>query len=168
LVVAVSYYAGIDYSTHAIDVVLVDEDTGAATWHRTELEGNDAFDRARSARDTRIAREKLLPPFMSWDDVVAVGIEDPRGHNAGALYRVQGAILAQLPVRLLVHPLIPSQWRKLVGLPGDSSKQQVASWALKQPGIRDWPVPIPFDATDAYCIALAVSKLVREQETALT
>jgi hypothetical protein len=157
----VSYLAGIDYSTHAVDVVLLDEDTGQATWHRTELKGADAFDRARRLRWAQPI------PDNEWEAVLAVGIEDPRGHNAGALYRVQGAILARLPSFLLVHPLIPSQWRKLVGLPGNASKAGVARWALKQPGIRDWPAAtIPFDATDAYCIALATQKLIQLEEAA--
>jgi hypothetical protein len=150
--------AGIDYSTRAVDVVLLDEDTDAATWHRFELEGADAFDRARSLR-----RSFACIGSSFWDDVLAVGIEDPRGYGAGSLYRIQGAILACLPGRTLVHPLIPSQWRKTVGLPGNASKSIVAEWvnwkrflAMGDESVVDWPQ----DACDAFCIALATRTLL--------
>lgn len=155
--------AGIDYSTHAVDVVLLDEDTDAATWHRTVLDGKDAFDRAR---DVRIAM-RLFDSEM-WDDVVAIGIEDPRGYNAGALYRIQGAILACLPTSLLVHPLPPSVWRKTVGLPGNASKGHIANFVYDKrarhlayaTAYYDNPDEWPQDACDAYCIALATRTLL--------
>jgi hypothetical protein len=165
-----SYIAGIDFSTRAVDVVLLDENTGHASWQRTELNGADAFDRARSLR------WKHLIPDNAWEDVLAVGIEDPRGHNAGALYRVQGAVLARLPSFLLVHPLVPSQWRKLVGLPGNASKQAVMLEAHHRLARRvlfglfgdfaERTPKWPSDACDAYCIALATQKLVEIKDAA--
>jgi hypothetical protein len=149
--------AGIDYSTRAVDVVLLDEDTDAATWHRFELEGADAFDRARAVRLAMFTR-----PF-DWDDVLAVGIEDPRGYNAGSLYRVQGAILSSLPRHTLVHPLIPSQWRKTVGLPGNASKTAVKAFAAMTLDVAGWSrfrQPAVQDFYDAYCIALATRTLL--------
>jgi hypothetical protein len=146
--------AGIDYSSRNIDVVLLDEDSDAATWRRFPLTGADAFDRTRSVRDAIYTRS-----WWSDSPVIAVGIEDPRGYNAGALYRIQGAILASFPDGLLVHPLIPSQWRKTVGLAGNASKDAVAervrylSLAAEENG---WPQ----DACDAYCIALATRTLI--------
>lgn len=157
--------AGIDYSTRAVDVVLLDEDTDAATWHRFELEGQDAFDRARSVR------EAMRVPYAGltdkWDAIIAIGIEDPRGYNAGALYRIQGAILACLPTSVLVHPLIPSQWRKTVGLPGNATKAAVQRYVIDYlPDMDaarwDWPQ----DACDAYCIALATRTLLQHGERA--
>jgi hypothetical protein len=144
--------AGIDYSTRAVDVVLLDEDSDAATWHRFPLEGADAFDRARTVG---------LPSWL-WLDVLAVGIEDPRGYNAGALYRIQGAILGRLPKDLLVHPLVPSHWRKTVGLPGNASKQDVWHHAISLMSNVNGVVKLgwPQDACDAYCIALATRTLL--------
>jgi hypothetical protein len=153
--------AGIDYSTRAVDVVLLDEDSDAATWHRFELEGADAFDRTRSVREAMRRQHQYLASV--WDDVLAVGIEDPRGYNAGALYRIQGAILATIPQATLVHPLIPSQWRKTVGLPGNASKTIVAEWANCQRFLatgNEFVVDWPQDACDAYCIALATRTLL--------
>lgn len=150
--------AGIDFSTHAVDVVLLDEDTDAATWHRFPLEGQDAFERARYVR-----RAMWSPASSYWDDVLAVGIEDPRGYGAGSLYRVQGAILACIPNSKLVQPWIPSAWRKAVGLAGNASKADVfLHVARTSPGRTaiDWPQ----DACDAFCIALATrNKLERKQ-----
>jgi hypothetical protein len=164
--------AGIDFSTRFVDVVLLDEDTDAAEWHRFELVGQDAFDRSRLVRDTMPNRSS---PF--WDETIAVGIEDPRGYNAGALYRIQGAILSCLPRTTLVHPLIPSHWRKTVGLPGNASKDDVAAHAVylllgsppaskvsdyRRHIVMDWPQ----DACDAYCIALATRTLLQHGEQA--
>ena len=155
--------AGIDYSTRAVDVVLLDEDTDAAAWHRVDLEGADAFDRARDVK-FKLRRLGTLTDFF--EETIAVGIEDPRGYGAGSLYRVQGAILACIPPTLLVQPWIPSAWRKAVGLPGNASKDAVRSFVLAPDGVwkframNAWPQ----DACDAYCIALATrNKLERKQ-----
>lgn len=152
--------AGCDFSTRAIDVVLLDEDTGAATWFRSELHGADAFDRARDVHRAMI--EDFGSDF--WDDVLACGIEEPRGYGAGALYRVQGAVLAGLPASLLVHPLIPSSWRKTVGLPGNASKQDVWKHAIGLMANDNGVVKMgwPQDACDAYCIALATRTLIQQ------
>ena len=152
-----SYFAGIDYSSHAVDIVLLDEDSGAAKWEHYPLSiSATAFDRTRSVRER-------VPTRGWWDDssVLAVGIEEPRGYNSGALYRIQGAILATIPAELLVHPLVPSEWRKLVGLPGNASKDDVRQFTH---GYVLWEST---DACDAYCIALAVSKLVQQEEVAV-
>lgn len=149
--------AGVDYSTHAVDIVLLDETTDAATWHRFELEGRDAFERARAVRAAVPARTSGF-----WDDVLAAGIEDPRGYGAGSLYRVQGALLACLPTSLLVQPWIPSAWRKQVGLAGNASKSTVLAWTLDwTQGHLDLKAEAwPQDACDAYAIALATRSLL--------
>jgi hypothetical protein len=153
--------AGIDYSTRAVDVVLLDEDSDAATWHRFELKAlgklDDAFERTRSVRDAMPARTSGF-----WDDVSAIGIEQARGHDAYTGMRVQGAILACIPRHKQVEPHNPSEWRKTVGLPGNASKDDVARWANAhwlQP--LDAPRILPQqDAYDAFCIALATRTLL--------
>lgn len=155
-----SLIAGIDFSSHAIDVVLVDEDTGAPSWRRWQLRGDDAFERARYVR-----RLELGDTF---DNVLAAGIEQPfGGHNAGDLFRVQGALLARLPLGLLVHPIPPARWRKLVGLSGRATKLEVARYAqtcltLLTPRGARFPIGSDWaqDAKDAYCIALATGALI--------
>lgn len=161
-----SWVAGIDFSTHAIDVVLIDEnDEQAPRWFRYEIRhnGDTAFDRTRAVAGWI---HKGI-----WDDVLAVGIEDPRGQNAGALYRVQGAILMRLPSDVLVQPWIPSQWRKAVGLPGNCSKDAVQDFASLHAGAFTSPQKLfdkspPQDMYDAYCIALATRQALTRKEAA--
>jgi hypothetical protein len=160
--------AGIDFSTKAVDVVLLDEDSDVATWHRFPLAGQDGFERSRDVRAS-------MPPSSFWDDVLAVGIEDPRGYGAGSLYRVQGAILSRIPEGRLVQPWIPSAWRKTVGLPGNCPKPVIRSYVARTiaVGHDDLPNNMPIlngewtqDACDAYCIALATRTLLQRTEAA--
>jgi len=157
---------GIDYSSRAVDCVTVPyEGSGAPMWHRFLLNGRDAFDRARSVADAMPGRTSVL-----FEDVLAVGIEDPRGQNAGAMYRVQGAVLARIPARMLVRPFIPSEWRKAVGLKGNATKGEVAAEAVVTlsyaNGAYMGQVEWPQDAYDAYCIALATLRLLDREKAA--
>lgn len=156
--------AGVDYSTHAVDCVFIDDDTGRAEWRHWPLTGNDSFDRTRAVRDA-------MPSRGWWEDegVLAIGIEHPGGHHGTRdMIRVQGAILACLPTSLLVCPWPPAKWRKAVGLPGNASKLAVAAWADRhlarsQVSWGTWPQ----DACDAYCIAQAtISALIQDEKEA--
>ena len=129
-------------------------------WHRFPLTGADAFDRARSVADSVPGRTSTL-----WDDVLAVGIEHPGGKfGTGDMLRVQGAVLARIPARMLVQALPPARWRKLVGLPGNATKVdvEVHSHATTDANTQAWPQ----DAHDAHCIALATRSLITTQAAA--
>jgi hypothetical protein len=168
--------AGIDFSSLAIDVVLVDlDDLAPPAWHRFELIGQDAFDRTRAVR-------AAMPTASFWDDTLGIGIEHPAGKfGVGPMMRVQGAVLACLPAGVVVKPWPPGAWRKAVGLPGNAAKEVVSRWAfgngaegfwkwtdvgLEPPFTNtEYSEPPPFDCTDAYCIALATrAALVRQEE----
>lgn len=157
----VTWVAGIDFSSRAIDIVLVDVDERLApVWTRYQLSGQDAFDRTR-----RVGM--VMPGLKSgfWDDVIAVGIEHPAGKfGTGVMMRVQGAVLAMLPSGVLVQPWPPSLWRKSVGLKGNASKADVVAFCLPvgDDGLGDWPQ----DAYDAYCIALATLGAIYPEEEA--
>lgn len=160
--------AGIDYSTHAVDVVLIDEnDELAPQWHRYPLKGVDAFDRTRHIREAFTGTESA----WRWH-TLAVGIEDPRGQNAGALYRIMGGILQVIPSDILVQPWIPSQWRKAVGLPGNCTKEAVKEWVdswvliMERPGAGTTTLVdgFPQDVCDAYCIALATRQAITREQ----
>lgn len=158
--------AGIDYSTRFVDLVTVPyEGAEMPVWERFPLMGADAFDRARSVADSLPGRSSAI-----WEDILAVGIEHPGGnHGTGHMLRVQGAILARIPARMLVHPLPPGKWRKLVGLAGNATKNEVAEhalvdlhslghlWTLRDNGQ---------DCLDAYCIALATLALINHKQAA--
>jgi hypothetical protein len=152
-------YAGIDFDSHAIHVVLL-PDEGPPSYLPFVLTTHPrAFERTRTVRD-------VMPARSWWADegVIAIGIEEPMGHSTRPLNRVQGAILACLPSDMLVNPMMPGEWRKEVGLSGNASKDEVALFV----GACIWPdAPLPLipastwpqDACDAYCLALAVQKL---------
>lgn len=158
--------AGIDFDTHAVHVVFLDED-GRASYHRYELSGHDAFERTRSVRSA-------MPTKGVWEDmgVYACAIEEPQGAQKATVAKlkaVQGAILACLPADLLVEPMVPARWRTAVGLKGNATKEDVAQLVGRQVW-PDAPLPVvpapstwPQDACDAYCLALAVSMLVETE-----
>lgn len=151
---------GIDYSTQAIDLVTVDVDDGAARLFHWDLCAGDAFARTRAVPLVVPGRRAAF-----WDQVRAVGIEEPMGRGPSSwaivpkLKAIQGAILACIPADMEVTPMNPAWWRSRIGLPGNATKDMVAAWAIgtipatpaTQP-IGDWPQ----DAYDAYCIARAV------------
>lgn len=152
--------AGVDCSSFAIDIVTVplDEGEGQVEWHCFKLgPGADAFDRTRSVPDSMPGRHSRF-----WEDILAIGIEEPTGRfKPGSGFRVQGAVLAMIPRETLVRPIQPSAWRRLVGLPGNCSKETVFAWVTEELCGR----PRSQDAADAYCMALATRALVlREHE----
>lgn len=160
------FVGGWDISTRALDLVLVDIDGNRPPWwHRFELHGPKAWERTRT-----IGRTVPGPTSHVWDECVAFGVEEPRGKNAGVIYRAQGALIASLPAKALVYPLVPSEWRKAVGLPGNASKELVAEWSRG----KLWPdaplmggyVAWPQDAHDAHCIALATATLINQEKAA--
>jgi hypothetical protein len=158
--------AGIDFSSHAVDVVTVPyEGVGAPVWTRFPLVGADAFDRARS-----VAQAVPGPSSVFWEEILSVGIEEPTGKfKPGTGYRIQGAILARIPARMLVQPWPPSRWRKAVGLPGNASKADVWEFAWDIGDNRWMTTPdgfVPYDCTDAYCIALATLDAITKAEAA--
>lgn len=155
-------FAGIDYDTRRIDVVLVDE-TGTPVEHRRYpltgpfLEGEDAFARGRRIRD-------VLPARSSWadDGVQLVAIEQPYSDTfraSAGLQRVQGGILACLPSPLdrtvTVVRFTPAEWRRACGLPAggkrNALKAATRAYAVRRGCDDRWPQ----DAFDAYCVAIA-------------
>lgn len=145
-------YAGIDCSSWAIDVAVVEGEE--AEWHCFQLTGPKAFDRVRTVPDVLPSRDSAF-----WDSLDVVGIEEPTGRfKAGSGFRVQGAVLSMIPAKLKVIPLTPSSWRKQSGIVGNASKEDVfryVTYLLGRP-------PVSQDAADAYCMALATRKLEEE------
>jgi len=152
-------YAGIDFDTKAVHIVLLPEE-GDPQYLPCVMQGHDAFERTRVVRD-------VMPGRGWWRDVgvIACGIEEPmgRGSVVQKLNVVQGAILSCLPRDLLVNPMRPSVWRTQAGMAGNSKKVDVEFWCrFSSPHAGtgffsglSWPQ----DAFDAYCLAVAVEKL---------
>jgi Holliday junction resolvasome RuvABC endonuclease subunit len=159
----VSATAGIDFSTRAIDVVLLDDDTDHATWHRYPLDP-PAFNAALQVRHTVLLRRSWLED----QGVHSVWIELPWARQRKAvapLMRLQGAILSRLPLDLIAGELAPQTWKKLTVGKANASKDDVRAWAVLEPG---WTLPGHWtqDAIDAYAIAYAGRQLERQTEAA--
>lgn len=159
-----SSFGGIDFSTQAVDLVLVDENTGAATRHHWPLIGQDAFERTRNVADAMPARNATF-----WDQVIAVAIEEPQGAQKATVAKlkaIQGAILGRLPSRLLVTPMAPNTWRKLAGLGGHAPKSDVAVFAGRALGHYAGDARQTMwsqDAYDAWCLAVAMQAITQRE-----
>jgi hypothetical protein len=150
--------AGIDFSTKAIDVALLDDDTDQAVWYRFPLaHGKGHLALARSV-------SRVVPPRSWWEEhgVWLVGVEDPMSrfpHVAKALGVVAGALLARMPLELPVVQTEPSEWQgkflALAKLPADRKTAIRARTLEAMPHLSIWPQ----DAFDAYGIAWATRKL---------
>jgi hypothetical protein len=154
-------FAGIDYSSEAIDVVRLELDTDEAVWTRLLLDSTGQLGALERARRVRT----VMPARGAWadDGVVTIALEDPRGptfKGSIPLARVQGALLACLPAPgqdpdALV--LTTQEWKMACGLGGNAKKPVVREWALKT-----WPnLPDRYtqDALDAYAIAWAARSI---------
>jgi Holliday junction resolvasome RuvABC endonuclease subunit len=161
--------AGIDYSTHSIDVVLLDDDLDEARWFRRRVDdrGKGAIAAARRVRD-------VMPARGAWDDegVVAVGIEQPFSKGMDtikALAMVKGALLACLPVDVPIYEIAPTTWKKQFAGHGGATKAEVRALAipffnlgiLEDVGRRS----LPTDVTDALGIAYAARQIHDEKTT---
>lgn len=188
-----SYYVGVDLSTHFVDLVRLDEDSDRAEWVRVPLTGETAVDRARSYRQKYLETfETLLnggvrptgspisfvPASWWWDDVILCALEDPAGRgDTRKIARVQGVVLATIPARVHCWVIAPQEWKKAVGLPGNCGKDTVREWTCVKwhAWLEDEPIhaeavaayaDVPQDACDAYCIAYAARAINETQEEA--
>lgn len=158
--------AGIDLSTLAIDVVLLDEDTDQAAHHRLRLNlgGGKTLDRIRRVRDR-------MPARGSWADsgCVLIAIEEPfaRGKMGGQvpILMVIGSILACLPDDIPVALLRADDWRRSCGLPirGARTDLKAASLRFAREQWANHPATLDDNAADAYGIAFAGRELYEKQ-----
>lgn len=103
---------GIDLSSRAIDLVLLDENTDQATWTRIDLEGGTAFERARD-----VAEKMPQPSWYIDHGVYLIALERPFVRFGQDVIRlVQGCVLSQLPADLPVWEVSVSQWKKALGI----------------------------------------------------
>lgn len=155
-----SRIAGIDFSTKAIDIVLIDEDdTEPVQWHRWPVNATTPFYAAR-----RISHYLPTPGWWEDHDVYLIGIEQPFGRHIKGLVplmRMQGAIVARLPREICVLELPVSEWKREFTGKGNASKTDVFLQATRYDidGLIPWldcdEKACPQDAVDAYAIAYA-------------
>lgn len=135
---------GIDVSSFAIDMVLLDENTNQTVWDHIPLEGATAFDRLRDV-------PRRMPRWSWYDDIYLAAIEAPMGRGEGGtqakLNHVFGAVVACLPRGLqTVWQVAPHEWRKELGLPGNAVKQVCAARAVELGAYPDWADQNAYDA----------------------
>jgi hypothetical protein len=157
---------GIDLSSRAIDLVLLDENENRAQWTHIDLPGGTAFDRARTVHN--------LMPQPSWYDhhgVYLIAVEEPMGFQSRILYRIQGAILACLP-DVPVWEVRPAAWKNKLGLKQTEKPTPMHFIGFDAP-TPSW-VTWTQDAWDALGVALyardtnakAIASLIQERRPA--
>lgn len=148
---------GIDLSTKAIELVLIEESTNRCAWDHIELEGLDHFERLRNI-------PRKMPRWASgwYDDagVMLVAVEAPFGRGqAGTeakLNRVFGAIVTCVPPRVAVWEIAPHDWRRELELPGNAPKERCRERALELGACPGWDDQ---NAYDAFCVAYAARRI---------
>lgn len=156
---------GIDLSSHAIDLVRLDELDNHAEWLRVDLAGASAWDRTRMVKQT-------MPSASWWDEVYLCAVEQPFGMSRRAqsvLMRVQGAVLASIPQSIETWEVNVADWKKQLGL--GTKKPTFSDLQAVMPGLLlEWrrlgvttgfaAIPlaealkdVPQDALDALAIA---------------
>lgn len=151
-------YLGIDYSSKAIDAVILDDDTDHATHHRHSLialpgQPTDGLHAARRLRGSFLTRT-----WFEDHGIVLVGIELPFGKpNAlTPLMRIQGAIAVLIPPEYPIVEFHPATWLKActqcVTVPQRSAdRKTLANEFAAARGFRTRN----HNASDAYGIAFA-------------
>lgn len=148
---------GIDLSSKALDLCLLDEDDAGARWDRLPIPfTHSKVELGRAVADAM--------PGRSWYEhhgVYLIALEEPMGQNRqaiAALYTVLGAVAANLPHDIPRWTLRPAEWKLAIGLSGNAAtskgNEQLRSWALEYGADSEWP-------TDAQ-VALAVAWTARE------
>lgn len=161
---------GVDLSSRAIDLVLLDENTDDAHWTRIQLDGKDAFER------TRDVPAKM--PRLAWYDangVYLIALERPFVRFGQDVIRlVQGAVLACLPRHIQTWEVTPSQWKPLLHI-GIRDKPVPGNYSVElQMSLIHEGDPWPQDALDALGVALyardtnhkAITSLLQERRPA--
>jgi hypothetical protein len=157
---------GIDYSVHAVDLVLLDETTDEATHTRISLAGA-GFHSARSLR-------RVFPGRSWWEErgVYLVGMEDPfsnRAHTTKVQGYIAGAIGALLPPELDIVLVPPQEWCRILTGSARAEKELIRGAAANRLAqtlhtsfqSRPWS-EWPQDAFDAYGVAYATRHLNRQ------
>lgn len=146
---------GIDLSSFAVDLVLLDENDDVAEHVRVDLGGGDSFDRCRRVRDA-------LPRHSWLEDrgVYLAAIEKPTASSfvsAAAQLPVFGAVASSLPSSLVVWSLRPAEWKRELGI-HLSRKPTVDEIAAVAGESAQW---WPQDALDACGVAFAAREINR-------
>lgn len=126
-------FVGIDVNATEVNLVSVDLDT-FETKHHLLLGAKKSFETARLMKT-------VMPHSSWWDDIALAAIERPSGRFPKVIYAqalVIGALIAVIPTRVLIQEFVPANWKKLVGLHGNATKDQVKAWATEFGAGPEW------------------------------
>jgi hypothetical protein len=140
---------GVDLSSFAVDLVLLDESSGVAEWVRADLAGSDSFDRLRSVRRALPSRS-----WLEAHGVYLAAIEKPVAasfRSAAAQLPVFGAVASWLPSGLPVWSFAPAEWKRELGVPAGRKPTADEIAAVVGDVAFGWPQ----DALDACGVAYA-------------
>ncbi len=143
---------GVDLSTKAVTAVTITHEAELVGWQHCEMKGKRALERLRNAYDA-------IDP-IPWHKPSIICFERPAGKGTAAImdiWRVQGFILGTgwIPEHTEVWEMGPSEWKKLAGLPGNASKEQIKRAFCSQVKLYEDIGDPTQDFYDAYYIALA-------------
>lgn len=150
--------AGIDFSSQAVHICTLPEDSNLATVHtvRLDLGGGNLLTRARRLRDQ-------MPARTAWRDagITLIAIEKPFSHqprNVASMNLVYGGILQCLPANIPLLELSPGDWRKecLITNRGDT---KAASIRFARQTWADPPHALDHNTADAFAIAWAAREI---------
>lgn len=157
---------GIDFSSKAIHICTLPEDSNLASVHvvRLDLTLGDLLTRARRMRDR-------MPARSAYPDagITLIAIEKPFSHHPGsiaAMHLIYGGILQLLPPELPLLELSQGEWRRECGLPtrGDT---KAAAIRFARDTWTDAPVALDDNMADAFAIAWAAREIdIRAQAAA--
>lgn len=149
---------GIDLSSHALHLAVLEEDSNEATVHavRLDLERGDAERRIRRMRD-------LMPARGVYRDlgVTLIAIERPIAAHSSVPLMVYGALLQLLPPDIAIVGMRADDWRRECCLPlrGARSDLKAASKRFARQLWTNSPDVFDDDTAEAYLIAWAAREI---------
>jgi len=154
---------GIDLSSKAIDLVLLDENRNASTWTRIDLEGATAFERARD-----VAAKMPQPGWYEAHGVYLVAIERPFSASRNDVVRlVEGCVLAEIPHGLDVWEIAPQTWKAHIGFRGRGKPTRDAFPGILLTSRTYYGGLLVLDPPQDALDALGVALTARDQNAAL-
>lgn len=151
-------YLGIDLSSHALHLAVLEEDSNDAIVHvvRLDTQRGDATRRIRRMRD-------LMPARTAYRDlgVTLIAIEQPIGAFTKVTLMVYGALLQLLPVDVPITELRADDWRRECKLPlrGATSDLKSNSKRFARQLWTNAPSVLDDDTAEAYLIAWSAREI---------
>lgn len=155
---------GLDFSTRAIHLCELPEDSNEARLHvvRLDTERGNYVDRARRLRDRMPARSAYTD-----NGITLVAIEKPFSRQPNGLIPmmlVYGGILQLLPADVPLLELSAPEWRKECSLPQRGDDVKPAAIRFARQCWTDPPAALDDNGADAFCVAWAAREIDLRRE----